>query len=108
MEKNNRPAQGPPPAKGRPKGPGLSTLLKPYRVFISLLVLLALISNAFNLWLPKIIAASIDSFTNHPEAGIRRPLIIAFLWAVIGAFLFAYLQSLVQTYTSEKVARDLR
>ena len=72
------------------------------------MVLLALISNAFNLWLPKIIAAAIDSFTSHPEAGIRRTLIIEFLWAVIGAFLFAYLQSLVQTYTSEKVARDLR
>jgi len=45
MEKNNRQAQGP-PSKGRPKGPGLSTLLKPYRGFITLLVLLALISNA--------------------------------------------------------------
>jgi ATP-binding cassette subfamily B protein len=108
MEKNNRPAQGPPPGKGRPKGPGLSTLLKPYRGFITLLVLLAVISNAFNLWLPKIIAATVDSFMKHPEAGIRRPLVIEFLWAVIGAFLFAYLQSLVQTYTSEKVARDLR
>jgi len=107
MEKNNRQAQGP-PSKGRPKGPGLSTLLKPYRGFITLLVLLALISNAFNLWLPKIIAATIDSFTNHPEAGIRRPLVIEFLWAVIGSFVFAYLQSIVQTYTSEKVARDLR
>lgn len=107
MEKNNRQAQGP-PSKGRPKGPGLSTLLKPYRGFITLLVLLALISNAFNLWLPKIIAATIDSFTNSPEAGIRRPLVIEFLWAVIGSFVFAYLQSLVQTYTSEKVARDLR
>jgi len=72
------------------------------------LVLLAVISNAFNLWLPKIIAATVDSFTNHPEAGIRRSLVIEFLWAVVGAFLFAYLQSLVQTYTSEKVARDLR
>ena len=71
------------------------------------MVLLALISNAFNLWLPKIIAATIDSFTKHPEANIR-PLVIEFLWAVIGSFLFAYLQSLVQTYTSEKVARDLR
>jgi ATP-binding cassette subfamily B protein len=108
MEKNNRPAQGPPPGKSKPKGPGLSTLLKPYRGFITLLVLLALVSNAFNLWLPKIIAATIDSFTNHPEAGIRRSFVIEFLWAVIGSFLFAYLQSLVQTYTSERVARDLR
>ncbi|HVU58729.1 MAG TPA: ABC transporter ATP-binding protein [Puia sp.] len=107
MEKNNRPGQAPPAAKGRPKGPGLSTLLKPYRGFLMLLVLLALISNAFTLWLPKIIAAAIDSFTNHPKAGIN-PLVIEFLWAVTGAFVFSYLQSLVQTYTSERVARDLR
>ncbi|HEY4205821.1 MAG TPA: ABC transporter ATP-binding protein, partial [Puia sp.] len=107
MEKNNRPAQGPPTGKDKPKGPGLSTLLKPYRGFITLLVLLALISNAFSLWIPKIIAAAIDASIKHPEAGIHT-LVIEFLWFVVGAFAFSYLQSIVQTYTSEKVARDLR
>ena len=71
------------------------------------MVLLALISNAFNLWLPKIIAAAIDSFTGQKHTDVH-PFVVEFLWAVAGSFIFAYLQSIVQTYTSEKVARDLR
>ena len=59
MKKSKEPAKHPP---GQPKGPGLSSLLKPYRRLIFLLVALSLTSNAINLLIPKIIARGIDSF----------------------------------------------
>lgn len=82
------------------------SLLKPYRGMILLLLLLALFSNGINLLLPKIIANGIDAYT----AGTFhiRPVLIEFSLAILFVFLFTYLQSIVQTYASEKVARDLR
>ena len=82
------------------------SLLKPYRGMIFLLIFLALLSNGVNLLLPKIIANSIDAYT----AGTFeiRAVFIEFGLAILFIFLFTYLQSLVQTYASERVARDLR
>ncbi|NQX37320.1 ATP-binding cassette, subfamily B [Pedobacter steynii] len=82
------------------------SLLKPYRGMIFLLIFLALLSNGVNLLLPKIIANSIDAYT----AGTFeiRAIFIEFGIAILLIFLFTYLQSLVQTYASERVARDLR
>lgn len=73
---------------------------------IILLIFLALLSNGINLLLPKIIANGIDAQT----AGLFRvePVLIEFSLAIIFVFLFTYLQSIVQTYASERVARDLR
>lgn len=88
------------------KPPGILHLLKPYRGLTLLLLLFTLLSNAINLWLPRIIAHSIDAF----NAGIfeYRTVITEFLVAIISILAFAYLQSIIQTYASEKVARDLR
>lgn len=82
------------------------SLLKPYKGMILLLLFLALLSNGLNLLLPKIIANSIDSYT----AGSFdiRLVFIEFGIAILFIFLFTYLQSVVQTYASERVARDLR
>jgi ATP-binding cassette subfamily B protein len=82
------------------------SLLRPYRGMIFLLIFLALLSNGVNLLLPKIIANSIDAYT----AGTFeiRAVFIEFGIAILFIFLFTYLQSLVQTYASERVARDLR
>lgn len=96
MEKSKRP----------PKGPGLSSLLKPYRGLITLLAFLALLSNGLNLVLPKIIAAAIDAFVGH-QLNMHH-IIVEFLEVTAGVFILGYLQSIVQTYASEKVARDLR
>lgn len=82
------------------------SLLKPYRGMIFLLIFLALLSNGVNLLLPKIIANSIDAYTAG-TFGIRA-VFIEFGLAILFIFLFTYLQSLVQTYASERVARDLR
>ena len=73
---------------------------------ILLLLLFALLSNGINLWLPKIIAQAIDTYaTGHL---VLKSVVITFLTAALCIFVFTYLQSLLQTYASEKVARDLR
>jgi ATP-binding cassette subfamily B protein len=93
------------PVIGKKKGPGISKLLKPYRGMIFLLILFALISNGINLVLPRIIASGIDAFPSHY---VLKPLLIKFLSAAIIIFIFTILQSIIQTNTSERVARDLR
>lgn len=84
----------------------LLKLLKPYRSLLFILLLFTLLSNAINLLIPKLIQAGIDGY----QAGqpMMRNIVIAFLVTAGLIFLFGYLQSLFQTYTSEKVARDLR
>lgn len=73
---------------------------------VTLLVIFALLSNGVNLLLPKIIAQAIDSFT----AGnfLFKTVVTEFLIAALIIFVFTYLQSIVQTYASERVARDIR
>jgi len=93
-------------ANAKPKQPGIMSLLKPYRALVILLILFALISNGINLWLPKIIANGIDAFGKHTF--VYSSIIIKFAVAVLVIFVFTYLQSIIQTYASEKVARDLR
>jgi len=89
-----------------PKKPGIGQLLKPYKGLILLLLVFTLLGNGINLLLPKIIATSIDAFTHHQFA--YRPIIIQFGIAIGAIFIFTYLQSIIQTYSSERVARDLR
>ncbi|AWA28787.1 ABC transporter ATP-binding protein [Flavobacterium magnum] len=81
-------------------------LLKPYKGMLMLLLLFTILSNAINLWLPKIISGSIDAFGKGQFN--FRPVITEFSIAVVAIFIFGYLQSIIQTYASEKVARDLR
>jgi ATP-binding cassette subfamily B protein len=71
-----------------------------------LLILFALISNGVNLLLPILISRGIDDYTSGTF--VLRRLVIEFLVAAVFIFVFTYLQSLVQTYASERVARDLR
>ncbi|MVM37602.1 ATP-binding cassette domain-containing protein [Spirosoma sp. HMF3257] len=84
----------------------LLSLLKPYSRMILLLILFALLSNGVNLLLPMLISHGIDDYS----AGqfVLRTLVVEFLSASLFIFVFTYLQSVVQTYASERVARDLR
>jgi len=95
----------------KPKSPGIFSLLKPYRGLVALLILFALFSNGVTLWLPKIISHGIDayihSYLTHTHFNVN-PTLVTFTVAVLLIFIFAYLQTILQTYTSEKVARDLR
>lgn len=86
--------------------PNIFELLKSYVLLVIALVLLTITTNGFNLFIPKIISDAIDTYT----AGnfVLNEIIIKFLIIVIGVFIFSYLQSLVQIYTSELVARNLR
>ncbi|GET22276.1 ABC transporter ATP-binding protein [Prolixibacter denitrificans] len=84
----------------------LFALLKPYRTMVIFLVLFALLGNGANLIIPKIISHGIDTFNSGHY--VFRTIAIEFLAATLAIFFFTYLQAVVQTYASEKVARDLR
>ncbi len=88
------------------KKPGITHLLKPYKGLILLLLSFTILGNAINLWLPKIISHGIDTFNAGNFS--TRLIITQFTTAVLCIFVFAYLQSIIQTYASERVARDLR
>ncbi len=90
---------------GNPK-PKLTSLLKPYMKMILLLIFFVFVSNGMNLVIPKIISHGIDSFTGGSYN--LKSIVIEFLGASLVIFVFSYLQSIVQTFTSERVARDLR
>ncbi|MGA9292866.1 MAG: ABC transporter ATP-binding protein [Ignavibacteriaceae bacterium] len=86
--------------------PKLTSLLKNYMKMILLLIFLVLVGNGMNLIIPKIISHGIDSYTvGNFEF---RTIASEFLGASLIIFIFTYLQSIVQTFTSERVARDLR
>jgi ATP-binding cassette subfamily B protein len=85
---------------------GIFHLLKPYVGLIILLIVFTLFSNGINLFIPKIISKNIDAFSLGQFS--FRPVIAEFSVAIISIFIFSYLQSIIQTYASEKVARDLR
>ncbi len=90
----------------KPKGPGLFSLLKPYRLMIVGMLTFTIISNGLNLAIPKIVANAIDSIT----AGqfVLASFLTLFLGAASIIFVMTYLQNILQTYASERVARELR
>jgi len=96
---------GPAGKKGEKK-PNIITLLVPYRSLILFLIILSFLANSSTLIIPKVIAGAIDGFA-HGDFNPVRTIITFLVFASLG-FVFTYLQSLVQTYASEKVARDLR
>jgi ATP-binding cassette subfamily B protein len=95
-----------PPQTSTARQASLLSLLRPYSFLISTLVVLTVLGNALNLWLPKIIAGAIDSFISGHY--VLNVFLIEFLAMSLGIFVLGYLQSIVQTYASERVARDLR
>jgi len=90
----------------KPKGPSIFGVLKPYKLIIFGLILAALLSNAVNLFIPKIISHSIDDFTKGTFS--LQTVILEFLIASLVIFIFTFFQGILQTYASERVARDLR
>jgi ATP-binding cassette subfamily B protein len=90
----------------KPKGPGLFSILKPYRGLVTLLVSLTIASSFIGLLIPRIIAHGIDAFIGHKFD--IHVVIWQFLAASIGVFVLSFGISVVQTFTAERVARDLR
>ena len=100
MQPKNKPGE-----QNAKKGPGIFSVLRPYRGMILLLLLFALLSNGINLVLPKIIAKAIDSYPAHYTL---KNVLTEYLGFTIVIFIFTWLQGIVQVYTSERVARDMR
>ena len=73
---------------------------------ISGLIIFALLSNAVNLVIPKIISHSIDEFSAGDFS--YQKMLIEFLVASAIILVFTFFQGILQTYASERVARDLR
>lgn len=88
------------------RGPSLLGLLRPYRGWIGLLIFFTVASNALNLVTPRLIARGIDGAAS-PQFNLTG-LAIEFVLIALGAFVFTYLQSIVQTFAAEKAASDLR
>lgn len=91
---------------GEPGKPNIFSVLKPYKLMIFGLIGFALLSNGVNLFIPKLISHAIDDFSKGSFQ--YEKVIIEFLVAALVIFIFAFLQGLLQTFASEKVARDLR
>lgn len=85
---------------------GLFSLLVPYKWLIFVLVFTTLVGNAFNLWIPKIIAAGIDTYARGAFA--YEGFIVQFFLVALGVFVFSFFQNITQTYAAERVARDMR
>ena len=93
-------------AQGRPPGGGLFALLQPYRGLVAILAVLTIAGNALTLVVPKLIANAIDAYTQRTfvlSTVVLEIFVIAFF-----VFTLTYLQSIAQTYASERVAKDLR
>jgi ATP-binding cassette subfamily B protein len=93
-----------PQKKRRP--PGLSSLLRPYRGRMALLVALTIGSSGLGLFVPQVVAHAIDAFT---AGSLNLTSSLVWLSALtLGTFLLGLLQNVVQTVAAERVARDLR
>ena len=62
--------------------------------------------NALNLLIPRLVANAIDDYGR--DTLVVPTVTTELVLAAVGIFVFAYLQGVVQTYASERVARDLR
>ena len=90
----------------KPAKPNIFGVLKPYKLMIFCLIAFALLSNAVNLVIPKLISGGIDDLTAGSFS--YQKIVLEFLIAASIIFVFTFLQGILQTYASEKVARDLR
>lgn len=92
--------------KNDPKQPNVFSVLKPYIWLTTGLIVLGFATNGLNLVLPKIIAYGIDEYKKTGQVLVS--VLWSFFFVSLGTFVFAYLQSIAQTYVSEKAARELR
>jgi len=88
------------------KRPKIYAMVFGYRKLIALLIFFTVASSLLGLLIPKIIANAIDSYAQAHV--IKERLLWEFGIITFLVFVFAYLQSVVQSYASETVARDLR
>jgi len=81
-------------------------LLKPYKLLVAILVVLTIVSNAFNLVVPKLMSHAIDAYTQGHF--VLNTVVLQFLVVAVLVFILTYAQNGVQIWTAERVAKDLR
>ena len=106
MPKKKQKEPAPAGATVASKAPSVFTLLKDYRAMVIWLVVLGIAANVLTLYLPQLISHIIDGFISG-KLNVRT-LSYEFGAFAFGIFVFTYMQTIVQTYASERVARDLR
>ena len=84
----------------------LVSLIKPYRKFIFIILILSLLMNGLSLIIPKIVATVIDTFST-PHFSIFTYLSLLLLIA-LSMLVVSIIQTILQTYLSERIALDLR
>ena len=89
-----------------PKKPKIYAMVFGYRKLIALLSFFTVSASLLGLLIPKIIARAIDSYAQVHT--IKEQLLWQLAIVTFLVFIFTYLQSVVQSYASEIVARDLR
>lgn len=94
------------PKTQKPKQPNIFSLLKPYKKLIWTLALLSVAASGLGLVLPKLISHAIDEYI-HRTFDLPS-FLISFGSVTAAIFIFTYLQNILQVYSSEKVAKDLR
>lgn len=90
----------------RKRKSNLFAILKPYTGLVAILLLFTILSNGLNLAIPKIIQIGIDDYSGGTFD--LQKIILWFALASGFIFFLSYLQSVFQTFISEKVARNLR
>ncbi|MFZ4398447.1 MAG: ABC transporter ATP-binding protein [Bacteroidales bacterium] len=86
--------------------PNIFAVLKPYSRMVVILIVMALLSSGINMLIPKIIGHAIDAFS--AKQYLMETVLIEFIIASVAIFVFTYLQNIIQTYASERVAKDFR
>lgn len=93
-------------ASKKNSSPSIFQVLKPYRLFVVVLVALSVGMNSMSLVIPKLVSHAIDAFIAHRFDSTT--VMVEFIGVAVGIAIFTYLQGVIQTYASERVARDLR
>ena len=73
---------------------------------IALLTVLSVSANGLTLWIPKILSHAIDAYAKHTF--VVADVVRLFGGVSLGIFILTYLLSIVQTFASERVAKDIR
>lgn len=92
--------------KQKPKTKEFLKLFLPYKWVTGGLLLLTLIVSGINLYVPKIISHSLDTFIKGTYD--NQYLILTFGSVIVATLIIGLLQTFLQTLLAERVGRDLR
>jgi len=94
------------PNQSNKKSTSLFSLLKEYKLLVGASLFFSVGVNVLNLTLPQLIRRGVDAFTDG--ALMLNNLIFQFGMIAVAILILMYIESLLQSYVAERVARDLR